>query len=105
MCVCVIRICVCACVCRYENGCVHPCKCMWRSETDMGNVSSDSSLLCLLRKNFSNMNITISAGQQKISAETKQPLGRQKLISRELMLVNMEFSKYVQYASETDDKK
>lgn len=54
------------------------------------------------------MNITISArlaGQQKISAETKQLLGRQKLISRELMLVNMEFSKYVQCASKTDDKK
>lgn len=54
------------------------------------------------------MNITISAsltGQQKKSAETKQQLGRQKLISRELMLVNMELSKYVQYASKTDDKK
>lgn len=54
------------------------------------------------------MNITISAsltGQQKKSAETKQQLGRQKLISRELMLVNMKLSKYVQYASKTDDKK
>lgn len=54
------------------------------------------------------MNITISASlarQQKISAETKQQLGRQKLISRELMLANMELSKYVQYASKTDDKK
>lgn len=53
------------------------------------------------------MNITISARlamEQKISAETKQQLGRQKLISRELILVNMEFSKCVQYASETDDK-
>lgn len=74
----------------------------------MGNFSSDTSLPYLLRKDFLNMNITISArlaGQQKISSETKQQLGRQKLISRELMLVNMEFSKYVQYASKTDDKK
>lgn len=61
MCVCVLYayVCVCACVCIYD--CILPCKCTWRSETDMGNFSSDTSLPYLLRKDFLNMNITISA--------------------------------------------
>lgn len=109
VCVCYVQMCV------YERVCAYMCMVAFTHVSACGGqkltwARFPWSLLYLIfwERIFFNMNITISARlarEQKMSAETKQQMGRQKLISRELMLVNMEFSKYVQYASETDDKK